>query len=117
MIPSSMTYKANIVDKPFLVVDARYLQSQGKTVAWGSVTNIKVKRERLNAKGERYNYRLTISYMSDRELTLDTCYFKEQDEIVEMFRSVALNKHISWEEVVLNPKKENKSDNLIDYKL
>lgn len=99
LIPSSMTYKSIISEKPFLVIDSRYLQSKGKTVAWSSVTNIKVKQERLNLKDERHNYRLTISYMTDKELTLDTCYFKEQEEIIETFRSVAIYKDIAWEEI------------------
>lgn len=103
MIPSSMTYKSIIAEKPFLVIDSRYLQSKGKTVAWSSVTNIKVRRERLNQRDERYNYRLSISYMTDKELTLDTCYFKEQDEIVEAFKALAIGKRISWEEIIQKP--------------
>lgn len=98
LIPVSMTHRHIISEKPFLVIDSRYLQSKGKTVAWSSVNKIKVKQERLNIKEEKHNYRLIISYMTDKELSFDTCYFKEQQEIIDTFKFLATNRNILLEE-------------------
>lgn len=95
--PTIFNSKDLMYEKPFLVVNVKYIQFKGKLISWDSVQKIVI-TDNKNKRYDKYtNFTMTFTYQKGRQAYVDTCYFEEQQEIVDSIIELSNSKKIPIE--------------------
>ncbi|PLS19617.1 hypothetical protein CVD28_04150 [Bacillus sp. M6-12] len=96
LFPASIQYY-ELKDKPFLVIDTRYIQYKGKLIGWNTISKIVITHDKWKDKEITHNYTILLRNHSGKEIRVDTCYFCKQEDILKGIISLAQSKNISIE--------------------
>lgn len=86
-------------EKPFLVVNAKYIQFKGKLISLNSVQKIVISNDKKKKHDKSTNFTIAFTYQKGKQAYVDTCYFSEQKDIVDSIIALSKYKGIPLEDI------------------